>query len=148
VLYSLGNLIENAVDFAATRVIISYAWNERDIFVSVTDDGPGFSATIITRLGEPYATERAAPDRTEDAGELAHGMGLGLFIAKTLLERSGASIMFYNATPEGLGARIRLQWPRTAFEKTSGDFTARERHFSLPTAAAASPLAAPLEKPT
>jgi two-component system, sensor histidine kinase RegB len=109
VLYALGNLIENAVDFASSRVVVSHGWTEREVFVTVTDDGPGYSATIADRLGEPYATERASRD---GAGG---GLGLGLFIAKTLLERSGAQIAFSNAHGEGLGARVRLIWPRAAF---------------------------------
>lgn len=119
VLYSLGNLIENAVDFAHERVIITHGWNERDVWLTVTDDGRGFSTTILPRLGEPYATERSARDRvSKPPTETAEGggLGLGLFIAKTLLERAGAQVVFANAAAESLGARVRLQWPRETFQ--------------------------------
>jgi two-component system, sensor histidine kinase RegB len=123
-IYSLGNLIENAVDFATSRVIVTYAWSEREVFLSVTDDGRGFSPTIIGRLGEPYATERTDLDRISKppttVGE-GGGMGLGLFIAKTLLERAGATVSFSNATADNLGARIRMQWPRHVFESGHGE---------------------------
>jgi two-component system sensor histidine kinase RegB len=119
VLYSLGNLIENAVDFAKGRVIVTYAWSERDVHLSVTDDGRGFSPTIIARLGEPYATERIDRDRISKpptAQAEGGGLGLGLFIAKTLLERAGAQVSFSNASADNLGARVRLHWSRAAFE--------------------------------
>ncbi|MCU0830568.1 MAG: ActS/PrrB/RegB family redox-sensitive histidine kinase [Rhizobiaceae bacterium] len=123
-IYSLGNLIENAVDFAKSKVVVTYAWTERDVFLSVTDDGRGFSPTIIGRLGEPYATERSSRDRISKppttVGE-GGGMGLGLFIAKTLIERAGATVSFSNASAEEMGARVRLQWSRAVFEASDSD---------------------------
>ena len=76
--------------------------------VSVRDDGPGFAPGVLGRLGEPYLTER-------DAGA-AGGLGLGFFIAKTLLERTGAKIEVKNRTAPLQGAIVRAVWPRTAIE--------------------------------
>ena len=82
IVHSLGGIIENAVGFAAARVDIEAIWTRDQIEIAVRDDGPGFAPSILARLGDPYLTER-------DAGA-AGGLGLGFFIAKTLLERTGA----------------------------------------------------------
>ena len=92
VLYGLGNLVENAVDFARARVEIAVRWSEQDVAVTISDDGPGFPSEILNRIGEPYVTSRRRP--AGDAEE--SGLGLGFFIAKTLLERSGATLAFLN----------------------------------------------------
>lgn len=114
VLYGLGNLVENAVDFAKSEVVVDAAWTSDTVTVSISDDGPGFAADILSQLGEPYVTTRGR-DRQVKADE-ASGLGLGLFIAKTLLERSGARVKIGNrALPEG-GASIVVEWPRAAFE--------------------------------
>lgn len=113
-IYSIGNLVENAVDFAATRVIVAWNWSPNDVTLIITDDGPGFSPSIIDRVGEPYATDRSSrDDKTSNTGG---GLGLGLFIAKTLIERSGAQISFRNANRDNWGAEVRIFWPRAAFE--------------------------------
>jgi two-component system sensor histidine kinase RegB len=81
--------------------------------VVIEDDGPGFSPDVISRLGEPYVTTKT--DRRAKIEE-GSGLGLGLFIAKTLLERSGARVDMDNAPiPKG-GAKITIRWPRAIFE--------------------------------
>jgi two-component system sensor histidine kinase RegB len=105
VLYGLGNLLENAVDFAVSKVEFSARWDGRQISIVIGDDGPGYPADLLERIGEPYMTSRRR-EREATGG----GLGLGLFIAKTLLERSGAQLVFFNAT--GGGARIEVHWPR------------------------------------
>jgi two-component system, sensor histidine kinase RegB len=114
VLYGLGNLIENAVDFARGRVDLTGEWDQTTVSVTLTDDGPGFAPEIIDTLGEPYVTSRpmSARKTTGKAG----GLGLGFFIAKTLLERSGARVMLENKLAPQRGAVVRLVWPRDAFE--------------------------------
>ena len=109
VIYGLGNLIENAVDFAREEVTVRWGWNDGEVHLQVIDDGPGFQAEILDRIGEPYMTTR--PGGSENGG----GLGLGLFIAKTLLERSGASVDFRNAGEAGKGALAEVAWPREAF---------------------------------
>lgn len=106
-LYGLGNLIENAVDFGVEHVLVSWGWSETHIRVTIFDDGEGFKPEILDRIGEPYTTSR---DDKHHGG----GLGLGLFIAKTLLERSGAEISFHNRHLPGQGAEIRIIWPRNA----------------------------------
>jgi two-component system sensor histidine kinase RegB len=109
VIYGLGNLVENAVDFAAGAVTIRWRWDEREVVFDIIDDGPGFPPEIIDRIGEPYMSTR------HGAAERGGGLGLGLFIAKTLLERSGATLSFYNANEPGQGAVVQVNWPREAF---------------------------------
>jgi len=112
-LYGLGNLIENAVHFARSRVVVSAGWDKVAISLSIADDGPGFPPELITRLGEPYLTTRARSAESSESG--AGGLGLGIFIAKTLLERTGARLSFDNVAPQG-GARVRIVWPRKVIE--------------------------------
>jgi len=96
-IHGLRNAIQNAVDFARTAVWIDADTTEETLRIAVGDDGPGFSPDILPRLGEPYVTTRARDHRSEDDGTY-EGMGLGLFIARTLLERTGATIAFANGS--------------------------------------------------
>jgi two-component system, sensor histidine kinase RegB len=113
-LYGLGNLIENAAQFARSTVAISAEWTASSVTVTILDDGPGYSPEVLARLGEPYLTTRAKVPTTANAAE-SGGLGLGIFIAKTLLERSGARIGFQNASPAG-HAQVRIVWPRETIE--------------------------------
>jgi two-component system, sensor histidine kinase RegB len=112
VLYGLGNLVENAVDFAAARVEIAVRWSEQDVAITISDDGPGFPPEILRRIGEPYVTSRRRPVGESEEG----GLGLGFFIAKTLLERSGASLAFLNRPAPEQGAVVHVRWARGDFE--------------------------------
>jgi two-component system sensor histidine kinase RegB len=114
ILYGLGNLIENAIDFAASEVRISAQWNAGVVSVVIEDDGPGFSPDVVGRVGEPYVTTRF--DRRAKTEE-GSGLGLGLFIAKTLLERSGATVATANFGPPKSGALVTITWQRAAFER-------------------------------
>jgi two-component system, sensor histidine kinase RegB len=117
ILYGLGNLLENAVDFARDRVAVDAHWNEDSVSVTISDDGPGFAPEILARIGEPYVTSRR--HRQDDTGEEPAGLGLGFFIAKTLLERSGATLSFQNRPGPERGAVIRLRWSRSDFEQSA-----------------------------
>jgi two-component system sensor histidine kinase RegB len=116
ILYGLGNLLENAVDFARDRVAVDARWNDDSVAVTISDDGPGFAPEILTRIGEPYVTSRRRPRGGTD--EEPAGLGLGFFIAKTLLERSGATLSFQNRPGSERGAVIRLSWRRSDFEQS------------------------------
>jgi two-component system sensor histidine kinase RegB len=109
-LYGLGNLVENATDYARETVRIETAWDQSKIRVTIIDDGPGFAPELIARLGEPYLTSRPRDPQGTDA-EQPGGLGLGIFIAKTLLERTGARLSFANDKPTG-HARVEITWPR------------------------------------
>ena len=116
IIYGLGNLVENAVDFAETSVMVEAHWTQDRIWLVIADDGPGFSPEVLAKLGEPYITTQTTHRRAK-SGE--GGLGLGVFIAKTLLERSGAAITMGNAEDGTSGARITIAWPREAFEASS-----------------------------
>jgi two-component system, sensor histidine kinase RegB len=119
VIYGLGNLIENAVGFAASEVQIDARWSDADVLVTISDDGPGFAPELMDTIGEPYVTSRRYQDRSDKAHT---GLGLGFFIAKTLLERSGATVNFSNRAQPLTGAIVQVIWPRTAFELRPGEF--------------------------
>ncbi|MEM6415034.1 MAG: ActS/PrrB/RegB family redox-sensitive histidine kinase [Pseudomonadota bacterium] len=93
ILYGVRNVVENAASYARKEVLIVSSWTETTVSVAIIDDGPGFAADILARLGEPYVSARSG-SRTE-AGR-KKGMGLGFFISKTLLERTGALVQFGN----------------------------------------------------
>jgi two-component system sensor histidine kinase RegB len=113
IVYGLGNLVENAVDFARSNVEVTAAWDEEEVVITIRDDGPGFAAEIMDRLGEPYVTTRSHRFN-EDTEET--GLGLGFFIAKTLLERSGTALTFSNHRLPGAGATVTMRWARADFE--------------------------------
>src|SRR6476620_7165423 len=123
ILYGLGNLLENAVDFARDRVSVDARWSEESVGGTISDDGPGFAPEILARIGEPYVTSRR--HHQGDTGEEPAGLGLGFFIAKTLLERSGASLSFENRPQPERGAIVRLRWSRSDFEQTMSFAAAR-----------------------
>jgi two-component system sensor histidine kinase RegB len=120
-IHGLGNIVANAADFASGRVLITARWTVVDLRLSVEDDGPGFAPEILERIGEPYVTSRpgsyALGDTQlspSDAFTGQQGMGLGFFIAKTLIERTGGSVRARNL--QDGGARVALRWPRGAID--------------------------------
>lgn len=121
-LHGLGNIIENATDFATTRVTLEAGWNTHELRITISDDGPGFSPEIFERIGEPYTTSRpgyhAVAESTltppENQSSQHQGMGLGFFIAKTLLEKTGGTVRAVN--PAEGGARVSVAWPRGAID--------------------------------
>ena len=113
-LYGLANLVDNAADFAKDSVTLEARWTPEQVRLEIRDDGPGFAPEVLLRAGEPYVTTRGPDKRRGDEG--GSGLGLGLFIAKTLIERSGAQLLLTNAGPHG-GAVVRITWPRAAFER-------------------------------
>jgi two-component system sensor histidine kinase RegB len=84
--------------------------------ITIADDGTGFPPHVLEQLGEPFVTTRAAPGDGQDETDEHTGMGLGFFIAKTLLERSGATIALANRQPPEGGAVVTVVWPRVRFE--------------------------------
>jgi two-component system sensor histidine kinase RegB len=118
VLYGVGNILENAVDFARTTVEVNAWWNTDTVEIVISDDGPGFAPDILKRIGEPYFSRRRGAD--ENQGEHG-GLGLGVFIARTLLERTGANVSFSNRTFPDHGAVVQIVWPRRRFEKDESD---------------------------
>jgi len=106
-LYGLKNFIENAVDFASSAVQLTGRWDDTTLTLTIDDDGEGFDPSIMGRLGQPYVSRRQRPKQVD---ELAGGLGLGVFIATTLIERTGGKVIF-GKSPQG-GAQIQLVWSR------------------------------------
>lgn len=128
-IHGLRNLIQNGVDFARANVWIEAIWTKNTITIRILDDGPGFPPHLIGRIGDPFMRRRRL-----GAGQPARpgyeGMGLGLFIAKTLLERTGAQLTFANgsdymqptnAPKERSGAIVEVIWPRSAIDALVGE---------------------------
>ncbi|RKZ04617.1 sensor histidine kinase [Candidatus Fermentibacteria bacterium] len=132
IIHGLRNLVQNAVDFSAARVWIDIDWDERELRIHVGDDGTGYPPDLIGKIGDPFVRKRADKRTPQAARPEYEGMGLGLFIAKTLLERSGARLTFANgseapgkraASPSGppefarpTGAIVEVVWCRSDIE--------------------------------
>ncbi len=118
IIHGLRNLIQNAVDFAKTNVWVDGKWTDDEIVLRIIDNGDGFEPQLISRIGNPYLRSKSEQEAARRPGYV--GMGLGLFIAKTLLERTGAVLTFSNGSnpfleqserPEKSGAIVELRWP-------------------------------------
>ncbi len=124
VLHGLSNLVENAADYAEDTITVTAEWNDQTVSIVIADDGPGFTQSMLEALGEPYLTSRPLSGRlrknkqTDDHA----GLGLGFFIASTLLERSGAEVTIANRFAPANGAVVQVIWDRTVFEATGQDF--------------------------
>ncbi len=128
VIYSLGNLVENAIDFAKEQVTVDSTWSRDEVRIVITDDGEGFPPDVLEQLGEPFVTTRPAQDRNGDeAKHTGTGMGLGFFIAKTLLGRAGARLEVANRPEPATGATVTVVWPRIAFE--TPQYCSEPEHF-------------------
>lgn len=124
IIHGLRNLIQNAVDFADSQVWIETVWTAETISIRIMDDGAGYPAHLLGRMGDPFMRRRRVERDRKERPEY-EGMGLGLFIAKTLLERSGAELSFANgpgnaaghlmgAQPKG--AIVSVVWPRPVID--------------------------------
>jgi two-component system sensor histidine kinase RegB len=111
ILYGIGNILENAVDFARDTVEVNAWWNSETVEIVISDDGPGIAPDMLKRIGEPYVSRRPSADEGD-----RRGLGLGVFIARTLLERTGAKVSFSNRTFPDHGAVVQIVWPRKRFE--------------------------------
>ncbi len=112
--HAFTSFVENAVDFAASEVLVTARFDAETVSMEVRDDGPGFAPEILAKLGEPYVTTRPGAEGSR-TGHI--GMGLGFFISKTLLERTGAVVTFQNGRPRG--AIVSARWPRGRIEVAS-----------------------------
>jgi two-component system sensor histidine kinase RegB len=113
ILYGVGNILENAVDFARNTVEVNAWWNTETVEVVISDDGPGIAPDMLKRIGEPYLSRRRSADEAQSGHS---GLGLGVFIARTLLERTGAKVSFTNRVFPDHGAVVQIAWPRDRFE--------------------------------
>lgn len=139
ILYGLESIIENAADFAKGKVLIEANWNEHEVNLSVSDDGPGFAPEILGRIGEPYLRARGQGILRKSKGGEEGGLGLGFFIAKTLLERGGGTLRAENRALPQTGAIVRVHWLREALEALDDATATRVDGESVPSLAIRSP---------
>ena len=143
-IHGVRNLVQNAVDFAQTSVWVQTVWDKNSIRVIVGDDGPGYPSELLGRIGDPFLSKRKAGGSKDESRPEYEGMGLGLFIAKTMLERTGGELTFTNGTPDGYqmnnqsttmqamegatGAIVHVRWVREDIEvQQSGGFGENQR---------------------
>lgn len=139
ILYGLESIVENAADFAKEEVLIEADWNEHEVTISVSDDGPGFAPEILARIGEPFIRAKGQSLLRKSKGGPEEGLGLGFFIAKTLLERGGGTLRTVNRTPPQTGAVVKLHWQRQALESSEVATDARTDAESVPSLAIRTP---------
>ncbi|HEY2481381.1 MAG TPA: ActS/PrrB/RegB family redox-sensitive histidine kinase [Caulobacteraceae bacterium] len=111
IFHAISCFVENAFDFAKSEIVVLGRYDNKYITIEVNDDGPGFASEILDRLGDPYVTTRPGAEGSR-TGHV--GMGLGFFIAKTLLERTEATVAFRNGRRRG--AIVTARWPRGTIE--------------------------------
>ena len=135
IIHGLRNMIQNAVDFATSKVWVESSWTKEAITITISDDGYGYPPSLLGRLGDPFLGAKTGKENRQGY----EGMGLGLFIAKTLLERTGAKISFSNgdrnqtsahSKREASGAIVEIYWPRKKVESTSNLF-GENQNFSI-----------------
>jgi two-component system sensor histidine kinase RegB len=135
IIHGLRNMIQNAVDFAKAKVWVESSWTKDSIIITISDDGHGYPPNLLGRLGDPFLGSKIGRDDSQGY----EGMGLGLFIAKTLLERTGAEISFANGLKnqnsnqsqnEPSGAIVEIYWPRKKVESISNLF-GENKNFSI-----------------
>ena len=134
IIHGLRNMIQNAVDFATSKVWVESSWTKETITIIIADDGYGYPANLLGRLGDPFLTAKIGKQNRQGY----EGMGLGLFIAKTLLERTGAKISFMNghrnqtsnqSKVEPSGAIVEINWPRNKVESNANLFGENQNFF-------------------
>lgn len=128
IIHGLRNMVQNAVDFAQSQVWVETIWSTEQVKVRIMDDGPGYPLHVIGRIGDPFMRDKRSEN--DDPKRPAYeGMGLGLFIAKTLLERTGAELSFSNGSrleilddSKGMptGASVEISWQRSDIEQANG----------------------------
>jgi len=103
IVYGLRNFIGNANKFCKSKVFISLKSNSDFTIVAIEDDGDGYPSDILSKIGEPYLRSTKAFDKEKK------GLGLGLFIGKTLLEKNFASVNCSNSETRS-GAEVVIKW--------------------------------------
>ena len=103
IVYGLRNFIGNANKFSDENIFINLKSDSEFTEISVEDDGPGYPKDILSKIGEPYLKSNNPQDKSKT------GLGLGLFIGKTLLEKNFASVICRNSKTRS-GAEVIIKW--------------------------------------
>jgi len=108
IIYALKNIIDNAIKFCKKKVVVKVFSYNKTICLNIADDGSGFPLDVMQKLGDPYI-------RSNFANKNKNGLGLGVFISKTLLERTNAKVLFKQNSELG-GAFVSIVWKETDLE--------------------------------
>ena len=103
IVYGIRNFVGNANKFAKNNIYISLKSDSETSEITIEDDGPGFPKDVLSKIGEPYLKSIKTKDKSKS------GLGLGIFIGKTLLEKNNAKLIFRNSETRG-GAEIKIEW--------------------------------------
>ena len=117
-IYGLRNIIQNAIDFSQSTVWIDVTYDLKTIDISISDDGKGYPPNLLGKIGEPFLNESNFKKNFENSRPYYEGMGLGLFISKTLLENLEANVLFNNAInrKNEKGAIVKIIFDRKKIE--------------------------------
>ncbi len=136
IIHGLRNLVQNAVDYSRANVWVDSIWSDDAITVRIYDDGSGYPSQMLGRIGDPFMRQGRIDSQRKTRPEY-EGMGLGLFIAKTLLERTGANLRFANGTDPSQtisihmdrpGAIVEVSWPRNKIDALDGEYAVPMGH--------------------
>jgi two-component system sensor histidine kinase RegB len=108
IIYALKNIIDNAIKFCKKKVVVKVFSHNKTICLNIVDDGSGFPLDVIQKLGDPYI-------RSNFVNKNKNGLGLGVFISKTLLERTNAKVLFKQNSELG-GAFVSVVWKESDLE--------------------------------
>ena len=103
IVYGIRNFVGNANKFAKKRIYISIKSDSENSEITIEDDGEGYPKDILNKIGEPYIKSLRSSDNSQS------GLGLGIFIGKTLLEKNRAKLLCRNSTTRG-GAEVNIKW--------------------------------------
>ena len=103
IVYGIRNFLGNANKFSKSNIFIAIKSDSETSELTIEDDGPGFSKDILNKIGEPYIKSLSSKDNSKS------GLGLGIFIGKTLLEKNYARLLFRNSETRR-GAEIKIEW--------------------------------------
>ncbi|MDA7686127.1 ActS/PrrB/RegB family redox-sensitive histidine kinase [Candidatus Pelagibacter sp.] len=103
IVYGLRNFIGNANKFSRNKIFINLKSDSEMTEITIEDDGEGYPKDILPKIGEPYLKTSYSEDKSKT------GLGLGLFIGKTLLEKNFASLSFRNSKTRS-GAEVIISW--------------------------------------
>ena len=108
IIYALKNIIDNAIKFCKKKVVVKVFSHNKTICLNIADDGSGFPLDVMQKLGDPYI-------RSNFVNKNKNGLGLGVFISKTLLERTNAKVLFKKNAELG-GASVSVVWKESDLE--------------------------------
>jgi two-component system sensor histidine kinase RegB len=103
IVYGLRNFIGNANKFSKSKVFISVKSDNNNTEITIEDDGEGYPGDVLSKIGEPYIKSYKSSIKSKS------GLGLGIFIGKTLLEKNYANILCRNSKTRS-GAEVNIKW--------------------------------------